>query len=141
MVSIVDVTLVTRGQLVTPRNGGYGAMPGLGLVVRGSPRSPVSMLARAMIANVVKTAGAVAHPGRHDHRRPSAAVCPGAVSINGAEPPPTAAISWYRGDSSCGPWPSIGLLACSAARYLMFDPQASRRATEGQGLKSTTGPK
>ena len=41
MVNSTDVTLVTSGQLVTPRNGGYGGSPGVGLTVRGSPCRPL----------------------------------------------------------------------------------------------------
>jgi hypothetical protein len=81
-VSTADMMLVTNGQLVTPRNGAYGATPGFGFVSRGSPCSPVCILANAMIANAMKATAVIAHPGRNDHRRLSVVVWPGAVSIN-----------------------------------------------------------
>src|SRR4029453_9946726 len=55
---------VTSGQFATPRNGGYGAIPGSGLVVRGSPCRPVCMLAMATTANAVRTAAAMPPPNR-----------------------------------------------------------------------------
>src|SRR5258705_11009489 len=47
-VKTADMTLVTSGQFVTPRNGGYGANAGLGVAVRGSPSGPGCVLTRAM---------------------------------------------------------------------------------------------
>src|SRR5271168_3117472 len=41
----IDVNAMTIGQLSKPRNGGYGAGPGLGLLVRGSPCKPIFMVA------------------------------------------------------------------------------------------------
>ena len=49
------MTLVTNGQFVTPKNGGYGAGPGLGLMVRGSPCRPVCMFVSASTANTSNT--------------------------------------------------------------------------------------
>ena len=63
-VSTADVTLVTSGQLVMPRNGGYGGRRDSGFVVRGSPCRPLCMFTNATTANTTNARRGIPQPSR-----------------------------------------------------------------------------
>src|SRR6478752_2574646 len=75
--------LVTSGQLLTPRNGGEGGVPWFSFVVRGSPCRPVSMLARATIAKLIRTTAASAYPNCAARLYGAAALASGARLVKG----------------------------------------------------------
>ena len=119
MVNSTDVTLVTSGQSVTPRNGGYGGSAGVGLKVRGSPCRPLCMLIRASTAKATKAVNVTTHPNRPDR---------------GA--------SWsdrHCGASSITAWPSFGDPSTAGRMYLTFDPQVSSRRRDRSRLEAAFG--
>src|SRR6476659_6462729 len=108
--------LVTSGQLVTPRNGGEGGVPWLRFVVRGSPCRPVSMLARATIAELLRTTAASAHPNRAARLYGAAALDSGARLVEAV---------------ACSCWCGPSRESSTCLENLRFAPQVNSRESCG----------